>query len=180
MDTITVYRMNGSLESAHAFEMTPEELYSTNFENEPELWRQVFKYPNARDIWPYLMSTHGRLMSLGGRQGATRGMVLAQWPGRQDYPYVTFCRRGDRWDARVNVALTWGFHGPPPGMGYQADHIDRIVTNNYAWNLRWLPRGINLERRVSNGNGKKYEVAPGVFKSMSELTDEEFARVISF
>lgn len=47
----------------------------------------------------------------------------------------------------VHRLVAMAFLGPPPAPNYDVDHIDRCKTNNHASNLRWVPRGINLENK---------------------------------
>ncbi len=143
--------------------------------SEEEVWCQIFDYRNGKKLWPYLASSHGRVMSLGGRRGSTPGYIMSEY-GEEDYRYVYLSQPGVRWQPQVNILVTWMFHGPKPGEEWDAHHIDRNPRNNVAWNLQWLPSSVNR----GNTSRKKYEVAPGVFKTMSELTDEEFSRVIPF
>lgn len=196
MDTVTVYRINGSLENAFAFEMTPEELYSSNFVSEPELWRQVFKYPrrwkeefgdptkrvlwqpHSRSVWPYLISSHGRIMSLGGRNGAVKGLLMAQ-SERPRYLYSFLRKPKQYWQPYTHVLMAWAFCGPPEERGMQASHEDGERFHNVAWNIRWRRPEENLELRNHhcyghplNGNGDGF--------SSDSMTDEEFANAYPF
>lgn len=62
--------------------------------------------------------------------------------GKPQYLYVNLTNdKGERVNIkRVNLIVTYTFHGDPPTKQHTSDHKDRDKLNNHKDNLRWLCR----------------------------------------
>jgi hypothetical protein len=58
--------------------------------------------------------------------------------------------QGKRRASLVHRLVLLAFHGEPP-PGYEARHVNGVLTNNRADNLAWGPRAVNLEDQRRHG-----------------------------
>ena len=83
------------------------------------------------------------------------GRVRRVSTGRELKPKLT-----DDGYVRVRLPVGWtGVHrlvlaawvSLPPGLGYEADHLDNDKSNNHWTNLEWVTKSENIRRAVKRG-----------------------------
>lgn len=113
---------------------------------------EVFaQHPEHRHLW---VSNHGNVFSeksqrfIGrvnrrGSEGRGREGRTLRDADEQNYRRVNVLRNGKRADVYVHILVLETFVGPRPSPLHEGDHIDRDLTNNHAYNLRWLLKRLN-------------------------------------
>lgn len=83
-------------------------------------------YPN------YTVSSDGKVY---GPRGELKPKI-----GSSGYATVSLGSRAHGTGRQVSLhrLVLWAFEGPPPGPGYDCDHVDENPLNNAVSNLRWL------------------------------------------
>jgi hypothetical protein len=124
----------------------------------PERW-----YPIADYIGLYEASTHGRICRIAGGRGVRGPLpyVLKCPPTQDGYPSCRLSKDGKAITVNVHVIIAATFHGPPPAdmPEPEVDHIDGDRMNPAAWNLQYLSKFANLEKRQYNSATTDEEVA---------------------
>lgn len=110
-----------------------------------EIWRPIPGYE-----WLYLVSTLGRVKSLGmyvrtkGEATAHRkGRILTQIRNKLGYCKVTLCKNGVHKDFRVHRLVAIVFVPNPYGYNV-VNHKDRNPSNNVVSNLEWCDAAYNI------------------------------------
>tara|TARA_R110000824_G_scaffold22680_3_gene82686 strand:- start:1088 stop:1621 length:534 start_codon:yes stop_codon:yes gene_type:complete len=99
-----------------------------------EIWKQINGFNN------YFVSINGRV------KNTVSGRILKQHGNGNGYQRVDLCKNGQKNKYTVHRLVLEMFLGPCPD-GEEADHIDRIRSNNQFSNLRWVPHSKNSRNR---------------------------------
>lgn len=117
--------------------------------DEAEEWRAV-----VGDEGSYEVSNLGRVRSLDrvittstGTRRIRGGMMRGSSTGKK-YLYVMLS--GQRFVA-IHVLVCRAFHGPKPGVNYQAAHFNGNSLDNRASNLRWVTNAENTADKRRHG-----------------------------
>lgn len=114
-----------------------------------ELWLPVVGYEGS-----YEVSSFGSVRSVArtvvGRWGTQKrvGVLLIPHPANKRYLKVTLQNKGVGVQLQVHCLVLEAFIGPRP-EGFQADHVDFDIANNFLNNLRWISQQDNMRRRRS-------------------------------
>ena len=132
----------------------------------PEEWRVVEDFPS------YAVSNLGRVKRIvSAKTYSVTGKCLT--PNvTVGYEHVTLCRDGRTKIFRVNKLVCTVFHGPTPGIDYQAAHNDGNKRNNRADNLRWATPTENQKDRIRHGTDSR-----GVKHYATTLTEREVLEI---
>ena len=98
-----------------------------------EIWKQINGFSN------YFISNTGRV------KNTASGRILKHHGNGNGYLRVGLYTGGKEKKFRVHRLVLQMFVGLCPD-GEEADHIDRIRTNNTVSNLRWVPRSKNSRK----------------------------------
>lgn len=142
----------------------------------------------------YAVSDCGKVMSLGGRQGATPGLILVPY-SRGSERGKTYCVNlrtpGERFPVSVHTLVLCAFEGARPS-GKTANHKDRNRRHNCYHNLEWAtPTEQQIHRYQHNGNGETLSVGEACKrrngngkrhdeKPVEEMSQEEAAEAFPF
>jgi HNH endonuclease/NUMOD4 motif len=107
-----------------------------------EEWRAIPGYPN------YLVSDLGNIRSMP-RQGS-RGGVLALFPNKYGYPFVSLHSDGVQKSRAVHQLVLAAFLGPMP-EGMEIRHLDGNPANNRLGNLAYGTHAENNRDIVDHG-----------------------------
>ncbi len=117
-----------------------------------EIWKPVPEYEKY-----YLVSNHGKLKSLGGRQGGSKQpRILKPKKQRDGYLYfrVNSNTGGQKYlSAHRTVARVFI---PNPENKPQINHKDFNKQNNMAENLEWVTPKENIAHSMANGVHKVF------------------------
>lgn len=75
----------------------------------------------------------------------SQGLPLRMWQSASGYSQVALCLDGKKSTLHVHTLVALAFHGVRP-EGHVIDHVDRCKTNNAAFNLEYVTRGMNASR----------------------------------
>ena len=95
-----------------------------------EIWKPINGFSN------YFVSSNGRV------KNTVSGRILKHHGNGNKYQRVDLCKNGQKKKFTVHRLVLEMFLGLCPD-GEEADHIDRVRTNNTVSNLRWVPRSKN-------------------------------------
>jgi hypothetical protein len=124
----------------------------------PERW-----YPIKGYVGLYEASTHGHICRIAGGRGV-RGPLpyMLKCPLTQDgYPSCRLSKDSKPVTVNVHVVIASTFLGPPPAdmVDAEVDHIDDDRANPAAWNLQYLSKYANLDKRQYNSAETDEEIA---------------------
>lgn len=109
-----------------------------------EQWRPIAGYEGL-----YEVSDRGRMRSIARvlmrRNGApmsVRSRIRTPSRNSKGYLCVTLHKPGASASARIHCLVAAAFIGPRP-RGFEVDHINQVVADNRAVNLRYLSRSRN-------------------------------------
>ncbi|MYR43098.1 hypothetical protein GTW67_13995 [Streptomyces sp. SID5910] len=104
-------------------------------------------YPN------YIVGSNGKVY---GPRGELNPKI-----GSSGYATVSLGSRAHGTGRQVSLhrLVLWAFEGPPPGPGYDCDHVDEDATNNDVSNLRWLGARENRSRAGESNAAAKLTAA---------------------
>jgi hypothetical protein len=122
--------------------------------DEPEEWRKVAD-------WNYEVSSLGRIRRINAYR-PNQAVVLKQQTDWDGYKMVTIWNNAKPRTVKVSLLVCEVFHGPKPGVGYQAAHWDGDKSNNRPSNVRWATRAENDEdaKRLDEHYKPKGELHP--------------------
>lgn len=102
---------------------------------------RLSEIPGYEPFGRYVISSRGEIWSDISRR------VLQSPPGkgkRRVYRTVDLYGEGERRSAAVHRLVCEAFHGPAPGPGYDAAHLDHDPANCAAVNLAWTTHAENV------------------------------------
>lgn len=144
-----------------------------------EIWKQLVDHPK------YSVSNKGRFKRVFAQRGNPGYMfeqLMTPYTNNYGYYMVTIWENQKRLQFQLHVLVAKYFVlNPDPDTLVQVDHIDTILSHNYAENLRWCTHQentvnpITVEHRVSS-NKRNRNKKIHMFKN-GELFDV-FDRVI--
>ena len=132
-----------------------------------EHWKPIFGYEGI-----YRISDCGRVHSLArtviaknGRVIKVTSKILRAGIGSHGYYAVMLCRGGGQDLRNVHVLVAEAFiPNHDPEHLTDAEHINRIPTDNLATNLRWATRRLNNLNRPQLFIPKKINASRGVYR----------------
>jgi len=112
----------------------------TAISEEGELWKPCPEFEEK-----YLVSSHGRIMSIGTYNTCKKGKLinLHKKHGRNSYMQVRLFDRGKSRTIEVHTLVAKAFI-PNPNNLPMVNHIDEDKTNNYVENLEWCNNVYNI------------------------------------
>lgn len=136
-----------------------------------EIWKDI---PGFEGL--YQASTLGRIKSLPRKKkswGSYKTIIMKQSLNTQGYPFVSLCKEGKVFRARVNRLIAMTFLPNPDNLP-QVNHKNEIKTDNRLENLEWISAKDNCNYSVKSikqydKNGKfinKWENLDMILKKM--------------
>jgi hypothetical protein len=124
----------------------------------PERWYPIIEYEGI-----YEASTHGNIRRIAGGRGV-RGpipYVLKRAMNADGYLVCRLSKGGKPLTVNVHVVIARTFLGEPPKdmPEPEVDHIDEDRANPAAWNLQYLSKFANLDKRQYNSAETDEEIA---------------------
>ena len=109
-----------------------------------EIWKDMEGYEGL-----YQVSNLGRVRSLdrdvkyaNGTVHHYEGMIIKTKLNKFGYPYLSLCKNGKRWSARVHKLVAIAFI-PNPDNRPCVNHKDENKANNRVDNLEWCSKAYN-------------------------------------
>lgn len=106
-------------------------------------------------VWSYPKANH-------------KGRLLAPRPNADGYLRVALTSEGKTKDRLVHTLVLETFVGPRPS-GCEADHRNKVRSDNRLDNLHWLPKSVNLAQRSLSPKGQKNPNARLTVEDVLEL-----------
>ena len=116
--------------------------------NDLEIYATIKDFPN------YLVTSHGRVISLNDNYGNYRMKELKQFKSKKGYMYVDLYKNNKKFHKYVHrlVAITFiPNHENKP----EVNHNDENKTNNHISNLEWMTRKENNNYGTHNERVRK-------------------------
>lgn len=132
----------------------------------PEEWKPV---PGYEDY--YLVSNHGRLLSLRAPVGWRKVPRLLKPGSSQGWLRVVLCKEGPKKVHAVHRLVLETFVSPCP-EGLQCSHQDGVRGNNHVDNLRWETAKENSGKRAIHGTQTQ-----GSVHGSAKLTERKVLRI---
>ncbi|MFJ3248352.1 HNH endonuclease [Streptomyces sp. NPDC086782] len=122
----------------------------------------------------------GYTVSSDGRVFGPRGELKPRESSTSGYSTVALGSRSHGTGRQVSLhrLILWAFEGPPPGPGYDCDHIDGDHTNNDVANLRWLGARENRSK-AGEANAAAKLTATQVLEIRGALDAGEAGKVLA-
>ena len=116
---------------------------------------KVEEYSSIEGFPNYLVTSHGRIISLKDNKGKRRIKELKQAKNkRNDYMQLTLHKNGKCYTKRVHRLVAQAFI-PNPENKPQVNHIDENKTNNHMSNLEWMTSIENVNHGTRNERASK-------------------------
>lgn len=125
----------------------------------------------AYEMWMPSPDAAGyEISNLGSVRNGATGRKLATFPNRQGYQKLSLSVNGKQRNFTVHRLVCAAFHGPSP-FGMEVDHINAIVTDNRASNLRWVTPSQNKSTRrfASGSNHGRSKLTEDIVKQIREI-----------
>lgn len=129
---------------------------------EAEQWMQLWGNP-------YLVSSFGRVLSIG-RKGAAPRLLIPQ-TNPCGYYHVGLTIDGEHSLYRIHQLVLWMFVGEAP-EGHECAHLDGNPKNNLLSNLKWVTRKENAQHRIKHGTWLRGERCHSV-----KLTEQDVLEI---
>lgn len=133
---------------------------------EGEIWKPCPEFENK-----YLISSHGRVMSIGTYNTCKKGELikLHKKHGRNGYMQARFYDNGRAKTFEIHLLVAKAFIPNPENLP-MVNHIDEDKVNNHVENLEWCTPQYNV--RYSNAKAVDVYTKDGVYiETLNTLTD---------
>lgn len=118
-----------------------------------EMWRSIYGYTGLYDASHLGRIRNARTGQILRPRPLRSESQLEKVPSNRQYWTVGLYKNGKRRNRKIHRLVCRTFRGPSPKKKGVVDHIDNDPSNNCAFNLQWLSRRENQDRR----NGISFE-----------------------
>lgn len=140
-------------------------------ETSPEIWK-VCEY-RGQTLHDYEVSNLGNVRRA---TGPSAGRLRKPSLDTKKYPFLRLNLNGKKGNMFIHHLVAFTFIGPKP-EGMEVDHIDRVITNNAATNLRYITHKENMRNRRYKSQGNAIKRSLRHYFGEIRITPEQAERI---